>query len=68
MVSELDNIRSVLSWSVEADQELGLHLVIALNPFWISRERLTEARLWMNQLLTLSSPLREAIAFAREGF
>ena len=47
---ELDNVRSVLAWSLEHDPESGLEVAAALEAFWVVREP-TEGAAWLGRLL-----------------
>jgi len=62
--SELYNLRSILGWSLENDPEIGLRLVIALSPLWRSRDRLSEARVWVDRLLERASSASPQICAA----
>jgi WD40 repeat protein/predicted ATPase/transcriptional regulator with XRE-family HTH domain len=51
---ELDNIRAALQWASGSDVTFGLQLAGVLARFWRSRVYLTEGRMWLESLLSLS--------------
>ncbi len=55
---EIDNLRAALSWAIESRSiELGLHLGIALGPFWHKHGYLSEGISWLTRLLELENGL-----------
>jgi tetratricopeptide (TPR) repeat protein len=53
---EHGNLRETLQWAVESRaDELGLHLVNALGPFWFFRGYFREGRSWIERFLTSSA-------------
>lgn len=48
---EMDNLRGALNWTIAQSPEQGLHLAVALFPFWHSRAYLQEGRLWLERAL-----------------
>jgi len=62
IVSEHDNLRAALAWSVEASPTEGLGLAAALDAFWRIRGYLAEGREWLARLLNavpIDLPTRE---------
>jgi predicted ATPase/DNA-binding transcriptional LysR family regulator len=50
--AELENIRAVLEWTIEAGEgELGLTLAEALEPYWYRGSQLREGLRWLEPLL-----------------
>ena len=50
-----DNCRAALGWSVTHDHDLGLMLADALFDFWQLRGHITEARGWLEALVTATT-------------
>lgn len=60
--AELDNIRAVVAWAIEANEpEIGLRLVASLRFYLPETGHLTEGRRWLSQLLELSNPVSDRI-------
>ena len=58
MDAEHDNFRSALTWLGGADEaELELRLSIALTRFWYVRGHITEARSWLDKVLSANEVL-----------
>ena len=58
---EYDHIRSALRWAVTARQtELGMRLANALFRYWLSRDRMGEARSWYEELLNADEAVSAA--------
>jgi predicted ATPase len=56
--AEHDNFRSALTWLGAADEaELELRLSIALTRFWYVRGHITEARTWLDKVLSANEVL-----------
>ena len=55
--AEHDNFRSALSWSLEADVELGFRIAESLLSFWHLRAHEAEARRWVERALEASDSL-----------
>ena len=60
---ELDNIRAALAWSLENDPELGLHLSVALEEFWVIRGPV-EGTGWHERLLEAAPGAPSAVRAA----
>jgi non-specific serine/threonine protein kinase len=66
LLDELDNLRSVLSWSLNGDKyEYGLRLAAALDSFWIYNGLAVEGRRWtdlaMNKFTQAEPELRAGV-------
>jgi predicted ATPase/DNA-binding CsgD family transcriptional regulator len=63
---EYSNCRAALDWSLtdQDDSTLGLHLAVALYPFWKVRGYLTDGRHWLHSMLT-RCPDQTSILVAR---
>jgi predicted ATPase/class 3 adenylate cyclase len=60
--AEHDNVRVVLSWSLESgDVELGLKLAGAIENYWVYRGHLSEAARWLEQALERSEEVPAAV-------
>ena len=71
--SEHDNFRSALTWLGGADEaELELRLSIALTRFWYVRGHITEARSWLDKVLSATAgqpaPLRAQVVTSASAF
>lgn len=55
--AEHDNLRAALEWSFEVEPESGLRIGVALLEFWDAHGHLSEARQWMDRLLSASNIL-----------
>jgi len=55
--AEHDNFRSALSWSLEADVELGFRIAESLLSFWHLRAHEAEARRWVERALVANDGL-----------
>jgi predicted ATPase len=66
--AELENIRAVLSWSLQSslhrDAILGLRVAGALGPFWYAGGRLYEGQTWLKSLLDREPQEAEGILSA----
>jgi predicted ATPase/DNA-binding XRE family transcriptional regulator len=63
---EHDNLRAMLSWSLEAgDAELGLRLAAASGRFWWARGHLSEGLRWLERLLAANQCDGTALARVR---
>ncbi|MDQ3444108.1 MAG: tetratricopeptide repeat protein [Chloroflexota bacterium] len=52
---EHDNLRSVMSWTLEHDPAVALRLVADLWGFWYTRGHFSEGRGWLDRVLTNAS-------------
>src|SRR5262249_8144807 len=70
--TELDNVRSVLTWlrSTESATETGLRLVGALGDFWVRRGYRNEGRAWLADMLVRpgTPTIPRARALCQAGF
>lgn len=57
-----DNLRAVLTWSVERCPEVGLRLATAIVRFWEMGDHLIEAQQWFQRLLPFRRHVPPAIA------
>lgn len=57
-----DNLRAVLTWSVERCPEVGLRLATAIVHFWEMGDHLIEAQQWFQRLLPFRRHVPPAIA------
>jgi predicted ATPase/DNA-binding SARP family transcriptional activator/DNA-binding CsgD family transcriptional regulator len=68
---EHDNLRAVLSWSLECGDDLGLRMAGALWRFWYARGYLSEGQRWLEEVLARSGSapaLVQAKAFRGLGW
>jgi DNA-binding NarL/FixJ family response regulator len=66
--AEHDNLRAALAWYKRSDLERGLRLACALWRFWEMHSHLSEGRVWLRDMLQMSSALsRWSRAHALEG-
>jgi predicted ATPase/class 3 adenylate cyclase len=62
LADELDNIRTVLNWTLDdVDVELGARLVAALRDFWYFKGLLSESSIWIKRALETEGKLSPAI-------
>jgi predicted ATPase/class 3 adenylate cyclase len=54
---EHDNLRAALEWSLESQPEYGLRIAVALLEFWDTHGHITEARKWVESMLSATSEL-----------
>ena len=52
--AEHDNLRVILRWTAECQEEIGLRLAGLLWRFWFTRGHFSEGREWLEQLLALN--------------
>src|SRR6185437_14218611 len=67
--SELDNIRTALSWTIDAHEtELALRLVSATRPLWEIRGGLREGAQWLDRVLAAAGDEHPQLRAKVHGF